>query len=171
VPMKKISVLSALFLVFVSGYAQDTSELNRRNGFKDIKLGSSIDSIKGATLKKEFKEKNEFEAKLYEVNHSDYKNIGEVEVKNLQLMTYKDLVYKIIVSTPKDPRVMKALEKSYGKATYVVRTTSYNWAAEKLSLTFRANRNKIDLIYRSYPVLRKMAEDKGKKIEEIAEDF
>ena len=34
-----------------------------------------------------------------------------------------------------------------------------------------AVKNKIELIYRSYPVLRKMAEDKGKKIEEIAEDF
>lgn len=169
--MKRILFVIALFSTFSKSGAQDITELNRRNGFKDIKLGSSIDSIKGATLKKEFKEKNEFEAKLYEVNHIDYKTIGEVEVKNLQLMTYKDLVYKIVVSTSKDPRVMKALEKSYGKATYVVRTTSYNWAAENLSLTFKAHKNKVDLIYRSYPVLRKMAEDKGKKIEEIAEDF
>lgn len=169
--MKRILFVIALFSTLSKSDAQDITELNRRNGFKDIKLGSSIDSIKGATLKKEFKEKNEFEAKRYEVNHIDYKTIGEVEVKNLQLMTYKDLVYKIIVSTSKDPRVMKALEKSYGKATYVVRTTSYNWAAENLSLTFKAHKNKIDLIYRSYPVLRKMAEDKGKKIEEIAEDF
>ncbi len=169
--MKKIITISSLFLISITGIAQDTSELNRRNGFKDIKLGSSVDSIKGATFKKDFKEKDEFEAKLYEVNHSDYKTIGEVEVKNLQLMTYTDLVYKIIVTTSKDSRVMKALEKSYGKATYVVRTTSYNWKAENLSLTFRAHKNKIELIYRSYPVLRKMAEDKGKKIEEIAEDF
>jgi len=169
--MKKTFIAFALLLVFKIINAQDIAELNRRNGFKDIKLGSSIDSIKGATLKREFKEKNEFEAKLYEVNHADYKTIGEVEVKNLQLMTYKDLVYKIIVSTSKDARVMKALEKSYGKATYVVRTISYNWAAENLSLTFKAHKNKIELIYRSYPVLRKMAEDKGKKIEEIAEDF
>lgn len=169
--MKRILFVIALFSTLSKSDAQDITELNRRNGFKDIKLGSSIDSIKGATLKKEFKEKNEFEAKLYEVNHIDYKTIGEVEVKNLQLMTYKDLVFKIVVSTSKDPRVMKALEKSYGKATYVVRTTSYNWAAENLSLTFKTHKNKIDLIYRSYPVLRKMAEDKGKKIEEIAEDF
>ena len=169
--MKKIITISSLFLISITGITQDTSELNRRNGFKDIRLGSSVDSIKGTIFKKDFKEKDEFEAKLYEVNHSDYKTIGEVEVKNLQLMTYTDLVYKIIVTTSKDSRVMKALEKSYGKATYVVRTTSYNWKAENLSLTFRAHKNKIELIYRSYPVLRKMAEDKGKKIDEIAEDF
>lgn len=167
----KFLLSSLFFLILFTSKAQDAFELNRRNGFKDIKLGSSIDSVKGATFKKEFKEKDEFEAKLYEVNHADYKTIGEVDVKNLQLMTYKELVYKIIVSTSKDPRVMKALEKSYGKATYVVRTTSYNWKAENLSLTFRAHKNKIELTYRSYPVLRKMAEDKGKKIEEIAEDF
>ena len=169
--MKKIITISSLFLISITGITQDTSELNRRNGFKDIRLGSSVDSIKGTIFKKDFKEKDEFEAKLYEVNHSDYKTIGEVEVKNLQLMTYTDLVYKIIVTTSKDSRVMKALEKSYGKATYVVRTTSYNWKAENLSLTFRAHKNKIELIFRSYPVLRKMAEDKGKKIDEIAEDF
>ena len=163
--------LSLLILSFTSSIAQDAAELNRRNGFKGIKLASSIDSVKGASFKKEFMEKNEFEAKLYEVKHADYKTIGEVEVKNLQLMTYKNLIYKIVVTTGKDERVMKALEQSYGKATYVVRTTSYNWKAEKLSLTFRTHKNKIELIYRSYPMLRKMEEDKGKKIEDIAEDF
>jgi len=169
--MRKTFTLFSLFLLLISCNAQDAAELSRRNGFKDIKLGSSIDSLKGATLKKEFKEKNEFEAKLYEINHTDYKTIGDVEVKSLQIMTYTDLVYKILVFTAKDARVMKALEKSYGKATYVVRTTSYNWKAENLSLTFKAHKNKIELIYRSYPILQKMADDKGKKIEEIAEDL
>ena len=60
--MKKTFIAFALLLVFKIINAQDIAELNRRNGFKDIKLGSSIDSIKGAALKKEFKEKNEFEA-------------------------------------------------------------------------------------------------------------
>lgn len=168
---KQFSLLSFLLLLVVFGQAQDADELNRRNGFKSIKLASSIDSVKGATLKKEFLEKGEFEAKLYSAKHDEYKTIGEVEVKDIELMTYSGLIYKIIVSTAKDPRVMKALEKSYGKATYVVRTTSYNWKAEKLSLTFRAHKNRIELIYRSYPVMRKMLEDKGKKIDAIAEDF
>ena len=86
-------------------------------------------------------------------------------------MTYKNMIYKIVVTTDKDPRVMQALEKSFGKSVYVVRTSTYNWKAEKLSLTFTAHRNSIELIYRSYPVFKMMNEDKGKKVNAIAEDF
>jgi len=50
-------------LIFLQ--AQNVAELDRRNGFKSIKLGSPIDSIKGAVLKKEFLEKEEFSARLY----------------------------------------------------------------------------------------------------------
>ncbi len=66
---------------------------------------------------------------------------------------------------------MRALEKSFGKAVYVLRTTSYSWKAETLSLTFLAHKNDIELTYRSYPVYKMMLEDKGKKVDEMAEDF
>ena len=46
-------------------FCQDLAELDRRNGFKDIKLGYPIDSVKGYKLQKEFKEKDEYPAKLY----------------------------------------------------------------------------------------------------------
>jgi hypothetical protein len=167
----KVLLFSIFLAVFTPSHAQDADELNRRNGFKTIKLANPIDSVKGAIFKKEFKERDEFPAKLYEVASEEYKTIGDVNVKEIQLMTYKNLIYKIVVWTEKDPRVMKALEKSFGKSAYVVRTSSYNWVAEKLSLTFRAHRNSLELIYRSYPVIRKMQEDKGRKVDEIAEDF
>ena len=47
--------------------AQTISELDKRNGFKDIKLGMHADSVKGISLKKEFLERDEFPAKLYSV--------------------------------------------------------------------------------------------------------
>ncbi len=151
--------------------AQDIAELSRRNGFKDIKLASPIDSVKGAILRKEFMEQDEFPARLFKTEDSAYKSIGEVSVREIIMMTYKNLIYKIVITTDKDPRVMQALEKSFGKSTYVLRTTSYNWKGENISLTFRARRNSIELIYRSYPIIRMMLEDKGKKVDEIAEDF
>ncbi len=116
-------------------------------------------------------ERNEFPAKLYETVSPKYKSIGEVSVKDVKLMTYKNLIYKIIVTTDKDPRVMQSLEKSYGKSIYVVRTGTYNWKAEKLSLTFATRNNSVELIYRSYPIFKMMNEDKGKKVVAIAEDF
>jgi hypothetical protein len=152
-------------------HAQNGAELSKRNGFKTIKLGSLIDSVKGAVLKKEFLEKEEFPARLYETENAEYKTIGEVAVRKIQLITYQNLIYKIVVTTEKDPRVMRALEKSFGKAVYVVRTTRYSWKAETLSLTFQANKNDIELTYRCYPVYKMMLKDKGKKVDKMAEDF
>ena len=95
--------------------AQDLAELDRRNGFKDLKLGTPIDSVKGASFKKEAKEKNEFPVKLYLVDNPEYKNIGEVKVRRVEVKTYKDLVYEIVVIVNKDTRLMKGMQKSFGR--------------------------------------------------------
>lgn len=166
-----IIFLAALFLNTVAT-AQDSAELNRRNGFKEIKLGTPIDSIRGAVFKKEIKEKNEFPAKLFEVEDESLMSIGEVKVRKIELKTYKDLIYEIMVITDKDTRLMKGMKKSFGEPKYILTTDSYNWLAENLSLTFKDHsRNEIRLTYRCYPVLKMMVADKGKKIDDIAEDF
>ena len=163
---------SLLFLISASTFAQDTNELARRNGFKDIKLGNHIDSVKGTSFKKDIKEKNEFPTKLYVVNNPEYKSIGEVKVKKLELKTYKDFIYEIDVTTEKDTRLMKGMMKSFGEPKYIIVTDTYNWVAENLSLTFKNHsKNEILLTYRCYPLLKKMREDKGKKVDDIAEDF
>lgn len=167
--------LPLLLFFFISSYAsfsQDVAELARRNGFKSIKLGNPIDSVKGTEFKKDIKEKNEFEAKLYEVNNPEYKNIGEVKVKKIELKAYKNLIYQIDVITHKDTRLMKGLVKSFGEPKYILTTDTYNWITENLSLTFKNHsKNEIKLTYRCYPVLKMMVTDKGKKVDEIAEDF
>ncbi len=171
VSIKKTFLLLLISCSFLAA-AQDTAELARRNGFKDIKLGSHIDSLKGTEFKKDIKEKNEFPAKLYEVNSDQYKSIGEVKVKQVEVKTYKDLIYEIIVITDKDTRLMKGMIKSFGEPKYILTTDTYNWLTETLSLTFKDHSKKeIRLTYRSYPVLKMMREDKGKKIDDIAEDF
>src|SRR6478736_593750 len=158
---------------FVSVKSQDVAELVRRNGFKDIKLGNPVDSVKGAIFEKDFVELKEFEAKQYEVKNPAYEKIGDAEVKGVVLKVYKGLIYEIIVTTPKDPRIMRGLEKSYGKATYNLRTETYNWHVPKqISLIYKGeNKKEVTLTYRSYPMIKLMYDDKKKKIDEIAEDF
>jgi hypothetical protein len=171
---KFIQQILLLFLAgcFSSVLGQDVAELVRRNGFKDIKLGTPIDSVKGIEFKKEIKERNEFPARLYEVTNVDYKSIGEVSVKKVQLKTYKNLIYEIIVITNKDTRLMKGMIKSFGEPKYILTTDTYNWLADSLSLTFKNHsKNEIKLTYRCYPVLKMMLVDKGKKVDAIAEDF
>src|SRR5687768_8013774 len=108
--MGKLTIGLLFVIAFSNCFCQDLAELDKRNGFKDIKLGSSIDSVKGFKLKKEFKERDEYPAKLYEVEHPDYEKIGEVKIDKVELKTYKDLIYEINVVTDKDERLMKALE-------------------------------------------------------------
>lgn len=170
----RLFVFSILLLASIGShhctYAQ--SELARRNGFKDIKLGGLIDSVKGAEFKKDIIEGKEFPAKLYEVHHRDYDKIGTVAVKHIELKVYKGLIYQINVFTEKDPQVMKALEKTYGKAVYSIRSERFYWkATDTLSLVYKGHSKKIELIYRSIPVGKLMFIDKGKKVEEIADDF
>jgi hypothetical protein len=169
--MKTLFITFGLFSVF-SLAAQDLAELDRRNGFKDLKLGTPIDSVKGATFKKDIKEKNEFPAKLYQVENDEFKTIGEVKVKKVEVKTYKNYIYEIVVITNKDTRLMKGMEKSFGKPTYILVTDTYNWKTSNLSLTFKDHaKNELRLTYRCYPVLKMMLTDKGKKIDDIAADF
>jgi len=168
--MKKL-ITFLLFPMAINLLAQDVTELERRNGFKEIKLGSSIDSVKAAIFKKDIIERKEFEAKVYETEHPDYMMIGDVPVKEISLKVYNGLIYEIDVITGKDPKVMRGLEKSYGKATYSIRTESYYWKAESLSLVYKGHHKEIKLTYRSGPVINMMFEDKGKKIEDVADDF
>lgn len=164
--------LTLLLVISISTYAQDTAELARRNGFKSIKLGNHIDSVKETIFKKDIKEKNEFPAKLYSVENPEYKSIGDVKVKRLELKTYKDFIYEIDVITEKDTRLMKGMIKSFGEPKYIIVTDTYNWVTASLSLTFKNHKkNEILLTYRCYPILKMMQVDKGKKVDVIAEDF
>lgn len=169
--MKTLSLLFLLALPLLS-YSQDLAELDRRKGFKDIKLGSRIDSLKGAEFKKDALEKNEFPVKLYSVEDEAYETIGEVKVKKVEVKAYKNEIYEILVITQKDTRLMKGMQKSFGKPIYILPTDTYNWKTDSLSLTFKDHsKNELRLTYRYYPVLKKMQIDKGKKIDAIAEDF
>ena len=165
-----ISILSYL-LILNYAFAQET-EIDRRNGFKDIKMASHIDSVKGAVFKKEFKEKGHHPAKLYTIEHPDYQTIGEVKIESIEVKTYKDLIYEISVITVKDSRLIKGMESALGKPIYNVRDESYNWAGKNVGLKFRSHsKNQLELLYGSNIVMKLMQDDNAKKIKDISGDF
>jgi hypothetical protein len=170
--MKSLLFIGICMTAATMSWGQDLAELDRRNGFKDIRLGNRVDSLKGAEFRTDMLEKNEFPVKLYDVKKEEYKSIGEVKVKKVEVKAYKDEIYEIVVVTMKDTRLMKGMQKSFGKPLYILPTDTYNWKTQKLSLTFKDHsKNELRLTYRYYPVIRQMQIDKGKKIDEIAEDF
>jgi len=159
-------------MITTHGICQDLSELDKRRGFKNIQLGCPIDSIPGTKLQKEFKEHDEFPAKLYEVDHADYQTIGEVKITKVELKTYKDLIYEIRVVTHKDTRIMKALESLYGKADYDIKNETYFWKTDSLILKFQSEgKHRLELLYVSFALLKSMKDDKDKKVDDIANDF
>jgi hypothetical protein len=153
--------------------AQSEAELDKRNGFKDIKLGMSVDSVQGVKEKKEFKEKdNVHPSKLWEVDHPDYTAIGEIKIHKIELKSYRSLIYEILVITEKDPRLMRAMENVYGSATYDAKNNNYFWKSESMILTYGSkSKRELQLEYRSFIVPKMMVEDRAKKIDNIADDF
>src|SRR5512138_960775 len=113
-------LLSFLLIIAVHGLvAQSTAELDSRNGFKDIRLGTRADSVKGARLRKEFTIRdNVYPSQTYVVDHPDYASIGDVKVRSVELGAYRNLIETITLITEKDPRLMRALENLFGAATY-----------------------------------------------------
>lgn len=166
----KIILFFVLSCIAISGFGQET-ELDRRNGFKDIKMASPIDSIKGATFKKDSKH-NGHPIKIYTIEHPDYATIGEVKINQIEAKTYKGFIYQLIVITEKDSRLMKGLESALGKPIYNVRDESYNWPGQNVGLKFRSySKNQLSLDYGSAIVIKMMQEDKKQKIKDIANDF
>lgn len=173
--MKAFTFLFTLVLTCAithASFSQEENEFDKRNGFKDIKLASPIDSVKGTEFKKDFKEKGNYPAKLYIVDHPDYKSIGEVAIHKIEIKTYKGLIYEILVITEKDERLMKGLERALGPSGYNVRDETYNWSGKKGSLKFRSHsKNELELLYNSFVVYALMKEDKSKKIDDISDDL
>ena len=81
----RLKILLLLLITFSNSFGQGLSELDKRSGFKDIRLASPIDSVVGYKLVKEFKERDQFPAKLFEVENTDYEKVGEVKVHKIEL--------------------------------------------------------------------------------------
>lgn len=153
-------------------YPQNVAELEKRHGFKDIRLESLVDSVRGVKFKKEFKERNEFDAKLYTVEHPEYTRIGEVKIKAIELKAYKGLIYEISVVADKDPRLMKALESLYGGSDYDLKNETYFWKTDNLVLKFRSHgKHHLEMLYTSFLIHKLMKDDKNQKVDDIANDF
>ena len=168
----KLKILVLVLFAFSNSFGQGLSELDKRSGFKDIRLATPVDSVKGSKLIKEFKERDEFPAKLFEVENTDYEKIGEVKVHKVELKTYKDLIYEINVITDKDERLMKALESLYGKSEYDMKNETYFWKTDSLILKFKSQgKHRLQMLYVSYNVHKMMRGDKDKKVDDIANDF
>jgi len=159
-----------LVMNFFVVFGQANEELDKRNGFKDIKLLSKIDQYDNLEIDKQLDP--EHFIGQYKRTRSSYPSIGEIEVKDLTLLTYKGIVYQINIVTAKNPQLYKGLVKAFGKAQHSVRYQKYFWEGKNVKLTFESiASNKLQLIYYAKGIKKIMKSDKIKKIEQLATEF
>lgn len=163
--------LALLLISYTLGFAQN-KELDKRNGFKDIKLNSKASSYEGLEFKKDVNDKLFPEASLYMPKKGFYETIGGKKIHSLTVKTYRGDIFEIKVIINKDPDLYKGLKKNFGDPKYDLRKEEYYWSAEKLRLSYASlSKSKIVMTYFSFPMKAKLKEDKKKEIETIADDF
>ena len=167
--MRKIIFLSFLGLASIV-QAQSNAELDERNGFKDIKLLSKASELK--TLQFSGNVKGEEFQSIYKPVNGAYSSIGEIAIRDLEVFTYKDLIYEIKVTTDKDPQLFKGLEKAFGNAKHSVVENKYYWQGEEVKLSFESvAKRKVQLVYHAFDIKDIIKQDATKKVEDLSSEF
>ncbi|MTI22905.1 hypothetical protein E1176_17870 [Fulvivirga sp. RKSG066] len=170
--LRKVWLLFILLPTIV--YGQGVEELEKRNGFKDIKLTSSVSAYEGLELKKDDVNIDETfpNSTLYTAKKGHYESIGKLKIYDLEVYAYKDSIYQINVVTEKDPNLYKGMKKLFGEPKYGYRSEVYYWSTDKLKLEYGSHsKNKIAMTYYSHLMVEKRKEEKKQVVENIADDF
>lgn len=152
--------------------AQSVEELDKRNGFKDIKMTALITDYEGLEFKKEIESEIFPKAYQYVPKRGFYQTIGGIKIFDLEVNTYDSAVYEIRIVTEKNPNLYKALKKNFGQPEYDYRGDKYYWKTDKLRLSYDSHsKTKIEMVYFSYLMTERLKEDKEEVVEDIADDF
>lgn len=162
-------ILSSMTTISV---AQSVVELDKRNGFKDIKLNTSVLQYEGLEFKKEDEHPLYKDIKVYVSKKGAYENIGSIKIFDLEVLTYSDSIFQIIVITEKNPNLYKGLKSAFGEPDYNYRSKFHHWTGENIRLSYVPyQKDKLELKYESFLMREKLKEDKQEVIEDIASDF
>jgi hypothetical protein len=171
----RIMRLTLCFLILIIAKplsAQRVEELEKRNGFKDIKLNTSVLSYEGLEYKKEVDDEIFPQAKLFVAKKGFYESIGVLKIYDLEVKTYKDSIFQVIVVTEKDPNLYRGLKSAFGEPDYHLRQKYYHWTSENLRLSYIPyQKDKIEMKYESFLMRAKLKEDKKQVVEDIVDDF
>jgi hypothetical protein len=166
----RILFLLIIMITGTIGYSQSGKELDRRNGFKDIKLLSEITSYPNLGFSKNIKDKPKHA--IYKPTNGQYKKIGDVSISKLNVYTYRELIYKIEVVVDKDEQLFRSLEKAFGKINSSIASKNSFWEGSKVKLGYSVEGSKkVKLTYSSKEINLIIAQDKKKDIDSLSTEF
>lgn len=169
-----INMRHTLFTFFIligsiSLFAQN-QELDKRNGFKNIKLLSKATDYNELKLSKTQDEENKA---IYVRSSGSLSKIGDIQIKDLNVYTYNDIIYRIEVATGKNTQLFKGLQKAFGKAKFAVVTNVYLWQGENVKLTFASENGgkRIVMNYSAPKIKEIIKKDEEQKLQNLSDDF
>jgi hypothetical protein len=144
--MKKFIIL-ALFTFFTClSFGQDFTFLDSKNGFRNIKLGTSVSNYP------EFKLKNESNMDLFKLSMNlktshvykgtEHDKIKSARILFIYLITENNMVTEIRVVTEKVLNVYSILESAYGKPTDT-QGTKLIWRTNKIECSIEGDNTQI----------------------------
>jgi len=149
--MSFISSKSCMFLfalsVFVFDFsnAQDIENLNSKNGFRDIKLGSHISEYnqevllkKNDTLLKYFGWKTNYDYIMNLNKVKGFDSIASGEIKSILINVVDDLISEIDITVTKDYEIFKILKYNFGEPNKYNSLKHDNaiWEMDDIELSF-----------------------------------
>ena len=165
-------IVLPLFLSSIITSAQNVNELDKRNGFQDIKMATFVKDYEGLEYKKDIKHRLYPSAQLYVAKKGFYENIGDLKIYDLEVLVYRDSVFQIKIITDKDPLLYKGLKTAFGVPEFSPRTGKSQWNGNKVKLTFDDHsKRKMEMVYFSHEMTKKLREDKQEEVEVMSEEF
>ena len=160
-----------LFLCFsIASFGQFSEELDKRNGFKDLKILTDVSSYQGLEYWKD--EKGKPDHAIYRARKGNYENIGEVEIYKIVVYTYRNLIYKIEVITVNNEKLYRSLDKAYGKINSSLAASYSFWDGKNLRLKYETiGTKKIKLTYLSKQIKQMISLDKKSAIDSLSSEF
>ena len=163
-----------VFVLTVSslvGFSQSTEELEKRKGFKDLKVYTEVNEYDFLNLDKEVKGDIPNVA-IYKPTKGKYTSIGAIKIHDMEIITYRDYIHEIIITTEKEPNLFKGLQKAFGKGKYDWRSDKFYWSATSLNLTFQSiAKAKTQLVYHSKEIDELIKTDKKSKVTDLVSEF
>ena len=131
------ALLLALLLAPLLCFAQSTKELDTKNGFRDLKFGSPIEQLQGATLLKE-----KGQQKTYS-RSTDALKVGEAVLSGIYYTYYKGRLLSVRLVCPDADNgrtMMDAFVMQYGPGhqsnKYI---EDYGWSGQIVTMVYIQN--------------------------------
>jgi len=151
--MKRLVFLSVFFFSFQFSIGQDMNFLIQQNGFRDIKLGSNINSYNDFIKKDKSTEKyfSSLVGSRYEYMYigKKYEKIDDTQIVSIYINTVNDLIYEIEIITEKDYKLWQFIENAYGKPT-VDTVDMKGWYPGKIRCRITGNSDNFSYYFLKY---------------------